>query len=242
MKKKEKILVIDTETANTLDYPFVYDIGFAVCDRTGAIYEKKSFIIYDIYRGERKLMQSCYYAEKIPEYEKQLKNGSSKLVTLLTARRIILDTIKKYHIKTIAAYNCAFDLKALNTTIRYVTKSKYRYFFPYGLKYMCIWSMACQLIYTQKTFVRWAIKNNYVSSAGNIQTSAEIGYRYYTQDKNFQEEHKGLQDVEIECYIMAKCFAQHKKVNTGINRFCWKIPSKSDFFKSLFPIFLTCLL
>lgn len=224
--ERKKFLIVDVETANDILCPLVYDVGLAVCDKYGHIYEKYSFLVYEVYRGERELMQSCYYAAKIPEYEEQLKRGETKLVRLFTVRRIIHDLMKKYNIDTVGAYNCYFDSTALNNTIRYITKSKYRWFFPYGTKFMCIWHMACQVIYTQKTFQKWARKNNFLSASGNIQTSAEIGYRYYTRNPNFQEEHKGLQDVEIECEIMKKCFAQHKSMKRNINRMCWRIPQK----------------
>lgn len=224
--ERKKFLVVDVETANDILCPLVYDVGLAVCDKYGHIYEKYSFLVYEIYRGERELMQSCYYAAKIPEYEEQLKKGETKLVRLFTVRRIIHDLMKKYNIDTVGAYNCYFDSTALNNTIRYITKSKYRWFFPYGTKFMCIWHMACQVIYTQKTFQKWARENNFLSASGNIQTSAEVGYRYYTRNPDFQEEHKGLQDVEIECEIMRKCFAQHKSMKRNINRMCWRIPQK----------------
>ena len=42
-------LTIDTETANGLDCPLAYDLGFAVHDKRGKIYEKGSYVIYDIY-------------------------------------------------------------------------------------------------------------------------------------------------------------------------------------------------
>lgn len=156
--KKKKFLVLDVETANDVNCPLVYDLGFAVCDKYGKIYEKQSMLIYEIYRGERELMNSCYYANKIPEYEEQIKRGETKIVRFFTAWKIIRDTMKKYNIDTIAAYNCNFDRNALNNTIRYLTKSEYRWFFPYNTKYMCIWHMACQVIYTQKTFQKWAKK------------------------------------------------------------------------------------
>lgn len=224
--QRKKFLVIDVETANDVNCPLVYDVGLAVCDKYGTIYEKHSFLIYEIYRGERGLMQSCYYANKIPEYEEQLKNGETKLVRLFTLKNFIRDLIKKYNIDTVGAYNCYFDKNALNNTIRYVTKSRFRWFFPFGIKFICIWHMACQVIYTQKGFQRWARKNNFVSKSGNIQTSAEIGYRYQIGNIDFQEEHKGLHDVLIECQLLKRCFSQHRKMNTGINRLCWKIPQK----------------
>ena len=49
-----------------------------------------------------------------------------------------------------------------------------------------------------------------------------------TQNPNFEEKHTGLEDVKIEVQIMARCFRQHKKMDKGINRLCWRTP-QTDF-------------
>ena len=36
---EKKYIVLDTETTNSLDDPMAYDIGFAVIDEFGAVYE-----------------------------------------------------------------------------------------------------------------------------------------------------------------------------------------------------------
>lgn len=226
MNRKKKFLVIDVETANDTLYPLVYDIGYAVVDKEGNVYEQKSLIIRDIFCFEKELMETAYYSKKIPKYLERISTHQSQVVDLLLARWIIKDTMEKYNIKTICAYNAFFDINALNTTLRYVTKSKYRWFFPYGMEINCIWNMACQLLYTQKRFADFAIQYDYFSPSQNLRTSAEVGFRYLTNETQFTEEHQGLQDVLIECQIMAKCYAQHKKVNKSINKTCWRIPTE----------------
>lgn len=225
-RKREKFLVLDVETANGLDDPLVYDIGFAVTDRYGNIYEKHSFTIYEIFVLEKEMMKTSYYAKKIPLYQKDINNKKSRLVKFSTARKIIIDTMKKHDITKVGAYNANFDRNALNTTMRFLTKSKYRYFFPFGVEFFCIWHMACQVLYTQTRFIKFCIENNFISETGNIQTSAEIGQRYITKNIDFVEEHRGLDDVLIEVQIMAKCYKQHKKMDKNINRLCWKIPQE----------------
>ena len=61
MNRKKKYLLIDTETANDLDYPLVYGIGYVVTDNTGYIYEKKSFVIRDVFEWQE-MMCSAYYS------------------------------------------------------------------------------------------------------------------------------------------------------------------------------------
>ena len=66
-KRVHYYLVLDTETTNGLDDPLVYDIGGVIADKQGRIYERFSFVIRDIFVYERTLMQTAYYASKIPE-------------------------------------------------------------------------------------------------------------------------------------------------------------------------------
>ena len=225
-RRKKYYLILDVETANTTEDALVYDLGFVVADKKGNIYESYSLIVNNIFFDERDLMQSAYYANKLPQYFKGIKNKEWRVVSLNTARKIVADMIQKYDIEKVLAYNAAFDKNALNTTQRYVTKSKYRYFLPYGVEVCCIWSMACQTILCQKSFLEWAIKNGKVSPAGNVQTNAETVYAYLSGKNDFVENHTGLKDVEIETYIFAQCMRQHKKMNMKINRFCWRIPTR----------------
>lgn len=224
---KKMFLVLDTETANGLDNPLVYDLGFAICDKEGNVYYKKSIIISDVFLFSQDIMKTAYFAKKIPQYIEDMSTGQSVIMDIVHAKFYIQYLIKKFNVQAVCAYNARFDVNALNTTLRFITKSKMRWFFPYGIEINCIWNMACQVLYTQISFYKFAELNNYISNAGNFQTSAEIGYRYLTKDTDFSEEHRGLQDVEIELFIMARCYAQKKKMNKNICRNCWYIPTKN---------------
>ena len=52
------IIMIDTETTNSLDDPLCYDIGFAVVDILGNVYESHSFVVSDVF-CDKELMQSA---------------------------------------------------------------------------------------------------------------------------------------------------------------------------------------
>ena len=71
-KRIKYYLVVDVETANDLENPLVYDIGGVVTDKQGRIYESFSFVVRDVFVGEKDLMKSAYYAEKVPEYWRDL--------------------------------------------------------------------------------------------------------------------------------------------------------------------------
>ena len=134
MSAKKYYLVLDVETANSTDDALVYDLGYVVCDKKGNIYEADSFIVSDIFFEEANLMQSAYYAKKIPTYLEGIKNRAFNVVTFKQAREKLLNAIKSYKVEAVCAYNANFDYTALNTTQRWLTKSKYRYFLPYGTK------------------------------------------------------------------------------------------------------------
>jgi hypothetical protein len=226
--RKHFYLVLDIETANHTEDALAYDVGLAIIDRNGTVYEKHSFICREIFFDEADLMQSSYYARKIPEYHEDIADGSRKVVTLYEIRAKVFELYEFWHYKAIMAYNAHFDIGGLNRTQRYITKSKYRWFFPYGVPVHCIWHMACQTICSMKKYHKFCTDNGFVSKSGNIQTSAEVVYRFLTNNPDFEEEHKGLEDVLIEAYIFAECIRKHKKMNRNINRACWRIPQRKS--------------
>ena len=217
-------LVLDTETANGLDQPLVYDVGGVVTDKQGRIYERFSFVVRDIFVYERTLMQTAYYANKIPEYVEDIHNKERVMMDFYEIRRYILNLMKEYNITDVAAYNAHFDRNALNLTQRWTTKSRSRYFFPYGTKFICIWNMACQTLCQRKTYKEFCETNGLISNRGrNISTSAENVFRYLILNPTYEEEHKGLDDVLIETEIMWRCFSSHMAMpyGKGIRRNCW---------------------
>lgn len=211
-KRKSYYLTIDTETANGLDDPMMYDLGGVIHDKQGNIYETFSFVIYEVFCIDRQLFNTAYYAEKRPMYEAQIADGSRKIVSIFTARRIVRDLCEKYGVKAIIAHNARFDYKSTNGTLRYVTKSTYRYFLPYGIPMWDTLKMAQDTICKQKTYLRFCEKNEYLTRYGKPRATAEILYRYITGNEDFIEDHTGLEDVLIEKEIFAKCMRQHKKM------------------------------
>ena len=215
-KRKTYYLTIDTETANGLDDPMMYDIGGAIHDRKGNVEETFSFVIYDVFCADRELFDTAYYAEKRPMYERQIAAGSRKIVSIYTAKRHIAELCKKYNIKAIIAHNARFDYKSTNGTLRYVTKSKIRYILPYGIPMWDTLKMAQDTICKQKTYQRWCAANGYLQKNGKVRATAEILYRYITGNNEFIEDHTGLEDVLIEKEIFAKCMAQHKTMRKAL--------------------------
>lgn len=222
-RKKEYFLIVDVETCNTLEEPLPYDIGYCICDRNGNIEIERSFVVADIFCDMQDVMQSAYYKEKIPQYWEDLKSGKREMRSYYNIRKIILEDMKTYKVKKVGAYNMSFDRRALDNLVRYCSKSYFRYFFPFNTEYFCIWNMACQVLMARKTYIDFAIKNGLMSEKGNLLTNAECCYKYVTKNIDFSESHTGLEDVKIETKILAECYRKHKKMEKGVNPYCWKI-------------------
>lgn len=214
-------IVLDCETApcdRTLEEVtstnmLTYDIGWIVTDKRGNVYESRSFVVRDIFMDEMELMKSAYYADKLSQYWTDIFNGTRKLTSFYNVRKSLLEDIKKYGIKEIYAHNMRFDYGALTNTERWLTKSKYRYFFPYGTTICDTLKMSRQVIGTMPTYKRFCKENGYLTKRGQCRFTAEILYRFITRNNDFVESHTGLEDVMIEKEIMAYCFRQHKKMD-----------------------------
>ena len=74
-KRHKYGIMIDTETANSIDCPFCYDIGYQVIDSHGRLYLERSFLVREVFVHERDLMRSAYYANKIPSYVEDVRKG-----------------------------------------------------------------------------------------------------------------------------------------------------------------------
>lgn len=211
-KRRSYFLTIDTETANNMDNPFVFDIGGAIHDKQGNVMETFSFIVREVFYGMPDLMAECFYQSKLPMYRAQIEQGFRQVKSWYEIRTHIHKLCDKYSVKAIIAHNMRFDYRSTNTTQRYLTYSKYRYFFPKDVPLWDTLSMARDTIVKQKTYIHFCENNGYCTKNGKPRATAEILYRYITNDVDFTESHTGLEDVLIEKEIFVKCIRQHKKM------------------------------
>lgn len=213
INENEKILMIDTETTNDIDNPIVYDIGFSVIDKSGKVYETFSFVVAETFIEEKDLMKLAYFSDKIPLYSEEIKNKTRTLKRFFNIRKALLETLRKYDIKKIVAHNMAFDYRALNLTQRWFTSSKYRYFFPWGVEFWDTLKMAREIFKEDNEYNEFCRRNNYLTTKGKNRYTAEILYRYLTNDNEFNESHTGLEDTLIEKDIFVECLKRNPEIN-----------------------------
>lgn len=200
----EKFVVLDTET--TIDFltPLCYDLGFAVVDKNGKVYEEKSFIIAEVFLDED-LMSSAYFINKVQQYWNDIKAGKRKLVRFSTARWQLINTMKKYDIKTVVAHNASFDYRSLNTSQRFLAGPKYGYFFPRNTEIWDTLKMSKKAFGKDEQYKNFCAKHKLFTPTGRLSFTAENLYRFLIDDATFEESHTGLEDVLIEKEIFVEC-------------------------------------
>ena len=209
-------LMLDTETTNDIECPLCYDVGFSVITDEGKTLERHSYVIADIFL-DKDLMASAFFSDKIPQYQQDINNGKRKLRKWSTVRAIVRDIMAQYNIDTVIAHNMRFDYCSANTTQRYLTCSKWRYFFPYGTKFVCTLKMARATFGKDENYIKFCESNGFCTKNGKPRLTAEIIYRYLTGDIEFVESHTGLEDVEIETTILYAC----KSIDPTVDGLLW---------------------
>ena len=209
-------LFMDCETAETpkredgqLDVKNgqAYDLGLAVIDDDWQLLEEVSLVNEDVFFRMPESMRQAYYADKMPQYLEDMRMGNHKIVNTWQMYRIFHELCQKYDISAVVAHNAYFDVNALNATMRYQTKSRCRWFLPWGMEVIDTLKLARNTFGKDPQYVTWCEENGYMTKhkTPRPRLTAEILYRYITQDQTFEESHTGLRDVTIECEIFRKC-------------------------------------
>ena len=220
-----RYFVIDGETCETprdengqLDVRNgqVYDLGGQVIEEDGRVLKEVSYINRDVFFGMPQSMEECYYAEKIPQYQEEINKKQRVVVNTWQLWKNIYQICKKYHVDYIVAHNARFDINTLNATMRYQTKSKKRYFFPYGTKVLDTMRLAGIYICKNEDYVNFCKINGYMTNhrTPRPQKNAQVLYRYLTKDNDFVESHTGLEDVKIEKEILLECLRRGAMIET----------------------------
>lgn len=216
MANKFYFIDIDTETAPLYKTEKVdptamvtYDMGWIVANKFGQFLRKRSFLIREIWENPA-LMNSAYYAHKIPKYLEMIDKGEIEVVSFFEAYATLMADMAEFGIDTVCAHNARFDVCVLNNTLRMLTETRYTRFFPSNVTIWDSMMMAGSTICKQKTYRNWCADHDQLTKNHQVRKTAEALYRYCYGDWDFDESHTALDDAMIETLIVARCFAQHK--------------------------------
>ena len=224
---KIKIFMCDTETAGSLDNPLVYDIGAMVLDAKGnqVMNDTINHINCGVFYFKKDLMETAYYAAKLPSYRDEIWDGEREVFDIMETRERVHKLFQDEGITVVCAHNARFDINALNNTVRDATNGKVKYFFPYGVEVWDTLKMARQILKEKPTYRKFCEENGFMTNHAvpRPRYTAEVIYRFITKDTEFEEAHTGLRDVEIEAQILAYFIRQHKKMDKVL----YHAPSKA---------------
>ena len=115
----------------------------------------------------------------------------------------IQDLVDKHRV--ICAYNINFDYRELK---------HHRIKFHKNLKKVCLWGCFINAFVNHK-YINWCYDNEYLSPKGNIQSNAEVAYRYLSGDDGYVHQHTALSDCWSELVIWERIKARKQKLESG---------------------------
>lgn len=200
----ERIMMLDSETTNSLEDPICYDVGYRVFDLAGNVYEEASMVNADIFL-DKEFMASAYYADKIPNYWRDIWEKKRELLAWRVIKARIWEAIQRNGVKIVAAHNARFDYRSIHLTQRYITTSRWRYVLPWGCEWWDTLRMCREVFKDDENYRPWCEERGYITANNQPRMTAEVVYRYITGDEDFTESHTGLEDVKIETEIFKYC-------------------------------------
>ena len=199
-----KYIVLDTETAGSLSKPTPYDIGWAVVDELGNVYKTRSYIILEVFADDE-MMDTAYYKEKCPRYLADVIHGTRKEVKMESAIRQLYKDMQTYGVSAICAHNMPFDHRATENGAQAFTSRKAM--FPRYAELIDTLALAKEVFGKDADYIDFCQSNGFMTAhrTPRPRMTAEILYRYLTDDLDFVESHTGLEDVLIEKEILVEC-------------------------------------
>lgn len=208
-RRRNNIMVFDTETVNDCGHPLVHDIGWVCLDRNLNTTRKRRFLVAEFHQlGKSLLYNNEFYSQYSKEYHMARKEVD--ILPWKDIRDILLADMRQCKISTIAAYNIGFDYRALSTTEMFFNRGlNDRFLKSIGSKTILdLWYLACSTVLDTDEYRGWCLKNNAISDKGNFKTSAESCYRYLF-GSDYIEAHTALSDAVDEArilqYIVENC-------------------------------------
>lgn len=193
-------LVLDTETTD-LQKCFCYDISWVIMDKSsGLIVDFKTNVVEQVWHN-LPLFESAYYKEKRQKYVDMMRRHDATMDKWGYIMRKLTQDIKKYQIEAVYAYNSDFDDKVIKYNCDWFKCNN-----PLeNVPIYDIWGYASEYITKNTDYQKFCEEHERFTDSGNYKGSAEVVYQFITGNPDFEEEHMGLFDSEIEAEILWEC-------------------------------------
>lgn len=221
MAKKKFGILLDTETVSKQGETLVYDLAWLVIDNNGNVIEEHNFIIDEVYSDFPALFDSQFITyDKYLWYSDALAHGMLESISAFDALNALYLSMCEYNVSFVTAYNVPFDLKAIDQTCKCLRVSNpfevYECLTGNVLDIMDLWRLAKSHIVT-KPYEQFCVENGFLTDKHKkAKTSAEIVYKWISDDVDFVEDHTALSDCLIEVEIYVKCKRKKKRIPESV--------------------------
>ena len=204
----ETILVFDTETTS-IEKPFAYDVGYKILTRNFETVESKHFVIEQIWHN-LPLFSTAYYAEKRPLYVLAMRKHEAIMTKWGYMVAEMIRDIQKHNVVSAYAFNSSFDDKVFTFCCNWFkTRNPFDTIPIYD-----IWGYSSQFITNTAEYRNFCELHQLFTESGKYQGNAEALTKFLTANPDFEEAHRGLQDVEIEAEILHECIKRGAEWDT----------------------------
>ena len=199
--KLKHIVLLDVETCGY--NKDVYDIAWCVATKHG------------ILNTHNYLVDEVFSMEPAPFFNEPQQKAYSEImkITFTLPWSMILmnlwNDIKDYGINEIIAYNCNFDLTAINLTNNLIRGKDCKLFD--NMQKTDLYTVFCNCMKSRKDYERFCRRNGYFTQKGFLKTSAEIAIKFIQQNTEYIECHTALNDVFDEFKIYQWILKSKKK-------------------------------
>ncbi len=203
------ICVFDTETTS-LEKPFCYNIGYVIINTDN--WENlctRSFIVEQIWHN-LPLFSTAYYAEKRPIYVAEMRARSTVMDKFGYICQQMTRDFKQYNVEVAFAYNSNFDEKVFNFNCDWFKCNN-----PFDTIPIKDIRGFAHLFLVDEFYKSYCERNQFFTEAGHYSTTAEIMYRYISQDNEFIETHTAIDDALIESEILLACVNKGADLNNN---------------------------
>ena len=196
---KKNYAIVDTETLGGASdaYVHTYDLSAVAYDRNGIWLDSIQIVIL-----ENLILDTAYYGKFKKNFYKSLLRMPSTTIcyTEAEAEEVFLEWAEDNEITTLCAHNSGFDF----------TKTFLRDSIS-DFEFIDTWLAFAETIGQTKRYNDFCKANGYVTRNGNLKMTAEICYRFISNNNDFIEEHTAFSDASIEAELLFAIFKTHKK-------------------------------
>lgn len=190
--KLKRVILMDVETRGY--QRDVYDIAWVIATKHG-IDSFQNFLVAETFSFE----QAPFFNEpQLKMYSKIVKNTAT--IPWYDILMNLWNDIRNSGINEIIAYNCSFDLSAINATNTIIRGKDCKLFD--NMQKTDLYTVFCNSVRVRKDYERFCRRNGYFTPKGFLKTSAEIAIRFIKDNTDYVECHSALSDVfdEFEIY------------------------------------------